>query len=266
MKTVIKACVKMLIPAGLRARFRVAFKRIGFFGFRYECPFCKSRLRAFLPFGPDLPVLKKKKVVGGGYRLNSLCPICGAFDRERLLYLYLLRKTDVFINPRKLLHVAPEERVRKILSSKTNLDYLTADLYSKNVGIEMDITDIQFSDNSFDAIICNHVLEHIVDDRKAMAELHRVLKPEGWAILQVPMSLTLDNTYENFSITTAKGREEAFGQHDHVRIYAMDYEARLASAGFKVNVFRWIAEAENFGGRKNIFGLNEDECVYVARK
>jgi ubiquinone/menaquinone biosynthesis C-methylase UbiE len=170
------------------------------------------------------------------------------------------------MNSTKLLHVAPEERVKEILSSKKNLDYLTADLHSKNVRIKMDITDIQFSDNSFDAIICNHVLEHIIDDRKAIAELHRVLKPEGWAILQVPMSLSLDRTFEDFSITTAKGREEAFGQHDHVRIYAVDYEARLSSAGFKVNVFKWIEEAESFGGHKNMFGLNEDECVYVARK
>jgi SAM-dependent methyltransferase len=207
-----------------------------------------------------------KKVVGGGYRLNSLCPICDSFDRERLLYLYLLHKTDIFRSAKKLLHVAPEEKVKAILSSKTNLDYLTADLSAKDVRIEMDTTDIRFPDNSFDAIICNHVLEHIIDDRKAMTELRRVLKPAGWAILQVPVSLSLDQTYEDFSITTARGREEAFGQHDHVRIYAADYEAKLASAGFKVDVFRWIAEGRSFGGRKNRFGLNEDECVYVVRK
>jgi SAM-dependent methyltransferase len=228
MRSAIKACAKMLVPVGLRASLRLAQKKTRHLGFRHECPFCKSHLRAFLPFGLDLPVLREKKVVGGGCRLNSLCPICDSFDRERLLYLYLLHKTDIFTSAKRLLHVAPEAKVKEILSTKPNVDYLTADLSSKDVLIEMDITDIRFPDDSFDAIICNHVLEHVVDDRKAMMELHRVLKPEGWAILQVPISLSLDKTYEDFSITTATGREEAFGQHDHVRIYAADYAARLA--------------------------------------
>jgi len=266
MQDAIKAWAKMLAPAGFRGRLRLAHKKAVHFGLRYRCPFCKSHLRAFLPFGLDLPVLREKKVVGGGCRPNALCPICDSFDRERLLYLYLLHKTEIFTSATKLLHVAPEARVKEILSSRKNLDYLTADLSSKDVRIEMDITDIGFPDNSFDAIICNHVLEHIVDDRKAMTELRRVLKPDGWAIMQVPISLSLDKTYEDFSISTARGREKAFGQHDHVRIYAMDYEARLASAGFKVDVFKWVTEPKRFGGHGNRFGLNGDECVYVVRK
>ena len=209
---------------------------------------------------------QKKKIVGGGYRANALCPVCGSFDRERLVYLYLLNKTDIFEKPKKLLHVAPEVRLADILRSKVNIDYLTADISSKNVMVEMDITDIRFPNNSFDAIICNHVLEHIIDDGKAMSELYRTLKPGGWAILQVPLSLTLKNTYEDFSITTITGREEAFGQGDHVRIYAEDYQGRLAQAGFKVNVFKWATEAENFGGRRNVFGLNQEECVYFSIK
>ncbi len=132
--------------------------------------------------------------------------------------------------------------------------------------VRMDITDIQFPENSFDAIICNHVLEHVIDDYKAMTELHRVLKPGGWAILQVPISLSLDKTYEDFSITTARGREEAFGQDDHVRIYAKDYASRLEQAGFKVNVFNWDAVAGSFGGSSNKYGLNEDEQIYSVVK
>jgi SAM-dependent methyltransferase len=230
-----------------------------------QCPFCESSFSVFLPTGLNFPVLEERKIVGGGRR-NARCPVCDSSDRERLVYFYLLRKTDIFENHHKLLHVAPEERIRNILSSRRNLDYLTGDLYSTNVQIKMDITDIQFPDNSFDAIICNHVLEHVVDDRKAMAELYRVLKPGRWAILQVPMSQSLDKTYEDFSITTAKGREEAFGQDDHVRIYATDYTTRLAQAGFEVTVFKWTAEAESFGGHNNVFGLNEDECVFLASK
>jgi hypothetical protein len=97
-----------------------------------------------------------------------------------------------------------------------------------------------------------------------MSELYRTLKPGGWAILQVPLSLTLKNTYEDASITTEAAREQAFGQNDHVRIYAADYKDRLTHAGFKVEVFKWVAEAESFGGRRNLFGLNEDESVFLS--
>jgi ubiquinone/menaquinone biosynthesis C-methylase UbiE len=132
--------------------------------------------------------------------------------------------------------------------------------------VEIDVTNIQFPDDSFDAIICNNVLEHIIDDKKAMSELYRILKYGGWAILQVPLSLTLKNTYEDFSITALRDREEAFDQVDHVKIYAEDYKDRLVQAGFGVRVFRWVTEKENFGGRRNVFGLNKEESVYFAKK
>lgn len=262
-----KAFIKMLLPVKFRTRLGATYKRIIYFGFRHTCPFCNSRLRTFLPFGLDLPVLKEKKVVGGGCRPNAHCPVCGSLDRERLLYLYLLHKTDIFEGPKKVLHVAPEKSVENILRTKETIEYLTADIALQNVMLKMDITDIQFPDDFFDAIICNHVLEHIIDDGKAMSELYRTLKPGGWAILQVPLSLTLKTTYEDFSITTKTGREKAFGQGDHVRIYAEDnYQKRLAKAGFKVNVFKWAIEAENFGGRRNVFGLNEEEYVHFVSK
>jgi SAM-dependent methyltransferase len=199
-------------------------------GFKYRCPFCRSYLRAFLPFGSKSPALQDNHVIGGGYRDNALCPVCDSLDRERLLYLFLLWNTDVFDTAKRLLHVAPETRVADILFAQTHVDYLTADLHSREAMLTMDITDIRFPDSSFDAIICNHVLEHIIDDRKAMSELFRTLKPGGWAILQVPMSPSLEHTYEDASKTTPQAREEAFGQWDHVRIYAQDYEQRLAQA------------------------------------
>jgi SAM-dependent methyltransferase len=210
-------------------------------------------------------VLKEHDVVGSGYR-HTLCPVCHSFDRERLLYLYLLYETDLFAGRYRVLHIAPEQRVKTVLSRKINLEYLTADLLESDVMIKVDITNIHFRDDSFDAIICNHVLEHIIDDRRAMAELYRVLKPSGWAILQVPISLSLGTTYEDTSITTEKGREKAFGQSDHVRIYAKDYETRLSQTGFKVDIFDWTAERASFGGPRNLFGLDERERVYIARK
>jgi len=264
-ENVAKVLIRRLIPPRLWRWLQITHKRIRFFGFRYRCPLCKSFVRILLPFGADFPVLKEYDVVGSGYRHTS-CPVCHSLDRERLLFLYLLHKTDIFVGQYRVLHIAPEQRVRTALDQNMNLDYLTADLLESDVMYKMDVTDIQFDDDSFDANICNHVLEHVIDDRKAMAELYRVLKPLRWAILQVPISLSLEATYEDPSITTGQLREKAFGQNDHVRIYAKDYETRLAQAGFKVYIFDWTTELASFGGPRNLFSLDERERVYVARK
>jgi len=257
---------RIMIPVKYRTRIKSVYNKIFYFGFKYKCPICNSHLRTFLPFGYNFPVLKEKKIIGGGYRQKVICPVCGSFDRDRLLYLYLLHKTDIFKKQIKLLHVAPEAEIANKLQAKKNINYLTADIASKNVMVKMDITNIQFPDNSFDVIICNHVLEHIIDDSKAMSELYRILKPGGWAILMVPLSLTLKKTYEDFSIKTQAERERAFGQRDHVRIYAEDYQDRLERVHFKVDVFKWIMEPEKFGKLQNIFGLNEEEHVYFVSK
>ncbi len=265
MKTaeLIERCFKVFVPLRVRRRLRALYTRVRC---RYKCPFCDSRLRTFLPFGLDFPVLREKEVIGGGYRQNVLCPFCRSTDRERLVYLYLLHKTDIFDKHKNLLYVAPEPSVLNMLRTKAPIDCIAADIAPENGMVKVDITDIGFPDNSFDVILCNHVLEHIIDDRKAISELYRTLKPGGWAILQVPLSLTLKNTYEDASITTIRGREEAFGQEDHVRVYARDYEDRLVQAGFRLRVFKWVTESKNFGGRRNVFGLNKKECVYFVSK
>jgi Flp pilus assembly protein TadD/SAM-dependent methyltransferase len=258
------AAFEELIPKRLRPQIRRAFAEVPF---TYCCPFCDARLRMFLPHGFDFPVLKEKRVVGGGYRPNVLCVVCGSFDRERLVYLYLLQKTDLLRHSlRRVLHVAPERQLQHLLSTAANIDYYSADIAFHDVMVRVDITKIPFPDASFDVIVCNHVLEHIMDDRKAMRELHRVLKAGGWAILQVPVSLTLTATYGDPSITTRRARETAFGQHDHVRIYATDdYVDRLSEAGFAVEVFNWAERPDEFGGVGNRFGLNTEESVYIAR-
>lgn len=262
----IKTRLRNVIPPRFQTKLRETCARVRYFGLRYKCPFCKARLRALLPCGLPFPVLREKKVVGSGIRQNALCPVCFAIDRHRLLYLYLLTKTDIFDRPMKLLHVAPEPRVADILKAQANIDYLSADLCPRNVMMEMDITDIRFPEEYFDAIICNHVLGNIVNDRKAFSELLRTLKPGGWAILQVPISRTLKRTYEDVTITTAAAREQAFGEGGQVRIYADDYKDRLMEAGFDVSVFKWTEAPEEFGGRQNVFALNEDESVYFVRK
>ncbi len=252
--------------ADRRSGFRAILNRLRQFRYRYECPFCGVHLKRFLPFGLKFAVLREKQIVGGGYRENARCPSCGCIDRERLLYLYLRNETKLFEQPVRLLHVAPEARVAEVLHKLSHIEYVTADISGANVMTTMDITRIQFADDSFDAIICNHVLEHIIDDARAMSELHRVLKPGGWAILQVPISRLLDRTYEDFSIADTAAREAAFGQGDHVRIYGKDYPARLARAGFAVRIFQWTTRPDRFGGSRNRFGLNRDEFVFVGWK
>ena len=100
--------------------------------------------------------------------------------------------------------------------------------------MKADICALPFKDNSFDIILCNHVLEHIPNDRKAISELYRVLKPSGWGIFQIPQDLNREVTYEDDSITDKKERAKIFGQYDHVRIYGRDYFDKLSSVGFKV--------------------------------
>lgn len=244
----------------------VALRKLLFWGARYQCPLCGAHLRTFRPFGGRSQAFASLQVVGGGYRRNARCPICRCLDRERLVYLSLPRITDVFEKHTRLLHVAPERQLSAKLKNQRTIDYLTADLHSTTVMMNMDISTIQFPNDHFDGILCNHVLEHVVDDREAMAELYRVLRPNGWAILQVPISMALDRTYEDFSITTPAAREAAFGQHDHVRVYARDYKDRLENVGFKVTVFHWTTRVHDFGGSENRFGLNEREAVYLATK
>jgi SAM-dependent methyltransferase len=192
----------------------------------YECPFCGRQYAAFLPFGLDVPVLRERQVVGGGYRPNARCRFapCASLDRERLVYLFLLHRTDVLTSPARVLHVAPEGNLSEALSRRPH--YIAADLVADEGIVQMDITRIDWPDASFDVIICNHVLEHVPDDRSALREIHRVLQPGGFAILQVPISMSSPCTYEDAAVTEPAARARAFGQSDHVRIYGQDYPAR----------------------------------------
>jgi ubiquinone/menaquinone biosynthesis C-methylase UbiE len=162
-----------------------------------------------------------------------------------------------------MLHVAPERHFANLFPNIPGVDYLSADLNRPMAMVKMDITDIQYPDNSFDVIYCSHVLEHIPDDHRAMSELFRVLKPGGWAILQVPQA-DLDVTYEDFSITDPAEREKHFGQYDHVRWYGRDYKDRLVRAGFQVTEDHIARELDPADAKR--FGLMVSENVYLCRK
>ena len=191
-------------------------------GSRYTDPIDGKSFSRFLPYGY------------GKQRKNALAPGTLSLERHRLLWLYLKNETDFFTTHKKVLHMAPEQCFLKRFKNLKNLDYVTADLYSPIVDVKADICDLPFEENSFDIIFCNHVLEHIEDDKKAMSELYRVLKPGGMGIFQIPQDLSLDKTYEDFTITNPEERAKHFGQYDHVRIYGKDYFGRLRAVGFKV--------------------------------
>jgi SAM-dependent methyltransferase len=143
---------------------------------------------------------------------------CNSLERHRLVWLYFEKMTDLFDGaPKTMLHVAPEPMIQGLLKERLASGYLTADLFSPAAMVKMDITDIQYGDDTFDVIYCSHVLEHVPDDRRAMREFRRVLKPHGWAVLLVP--IVISRTFEDPSITDPAERAKLFGQHDHVRIW-----------------------------------------------
>src|SRR5690606_6899838 len=136
--------------------------------------------------------------------------------------------------PAKMLHFAPEQAFYRRFRKQKNLQYITTDLSSPLADVKADICNLPFQDDEFDVIFCNHVLEHIPDDTKAMQELFRILKPKGWAVLQIPQDLSREKTFEDDSITDRKERAKIFGQYDHVRIYGRDYFDKLRQIGFVV--------------------------------
>jgi SAM-dependent methyltransferase len=191
-------------------------------GSRYTDPIDGKSFRSFLPYGY------------GTQRNNVLSPSTLSLERHRLLWLYLHNETDFFRTPKKVLHFAPEQAFYERFRNQNNLDYTTTDLVSPLADVKADICDLPFEDNAYDVILCNHVLEHIPDDTKAMQELYRVLKPGGMAILQIPQDLKRQTTFEDNTITDRKERAKIFGQYDHVRVYGRDYFNKLRSIGFTV--------------------------------
>lgn len=191
-------------------------------GNKFTDPIDGKSYRSFLPYGY------------GKQRPNVLAPGTLSLERHRLLWLYLKNETDFFTAPKKVLHFAPEQAFYRIFRNLKNLDYTTTDLNSPLADVKADICNLPFEDNSYDVILCNHVLEHIPDDTKAMQELYRVLKPGGMAILQIPQDLHRETTFEDNSITDPKERAAIFGQYDHVRVYGRDYFDKLRSIGFTV--------------------------------
>jgi SAM-dependent methyltransferase len=242
-----------LIPPRHRFPARQLYFRaraLFFRGDAVHCPCCGGRFSSFVAVGsPPRP---------------AACPRCNSLERQRLLYCYLRERTNLFTEQLSVLHFAPEDCLRQSLRHLANLAYLSADLAAGAAMMTMDITDIGFPDASFDVILCSHVLEHVADDRRAMRELHRVLKPGGWAILQVPLDESREMTFEDPTVTDPGERERLFGQWDHVRVYGRDYPVRLREAGFRVKTVRYASELPDDTVRA--CGLDRREAIFHCSK
>lgn len=222
-------------------------------GDRYEDPIDGRTYKKLLPYGYE-----------GRQRENALAPGTLSLERHRLLWLYLKEQTDFFSAKHSMLHVAPEQCFYGRFRKMENLDYLTSDLDSPIADVKMDIHDIQYPDDSFDVILCNHVLEHVNDDIQCMSELRRVLTPGGLAIMQVPLDRNLEITDEDPTLEDPEERKRRFGQYDHVRLHGRDYPERLRKAGFKVEEFDYSTKlsAELF----TRYCLPAGEILYICTK
>jgi SAM-dependent methyltransferase len=221
-------------------------------GEKYTDPIDGNSFRKFLPYGYE-------KI-----RENVLSPSTLSLERHRLFWLYLTNETEFFTKKLKVLHFAPEQAFFKRFRKMKNLEYTTTDLNSPIATVKADICDLPFDDNAYDFIICNHVLEHIPDDTKAMQELYRVLAPGGVAILQVPYEADRNTTFEDDTITDPKERAKIFGQYDHVRVYGMDYFEKLAEIGFKVLALNYSANLSE--EEINKYRLAKGELLPVCKK
>lgn len=218
------------------------------------CPLCGARYRKFLPYGYVTS------------RSNALCPRCLSLERHRLLWLYLTRETDLLQRTPRTLHIAPEVCLMRHLKrafAATPERYTTADLESPLADLHFDVQQIPLDEASFEVLICNHLLEHVADDRRALRELNRILAPGGWGILLSPVDRTRETTFEDDTITDPAERTRIFGQYDHRRIYGNDYTDRLREAGFEAEAIDYAAtftEAE-----RQLYALPDDR-IYIVRK
>lgn len=255
MKKLIKFLLKTL-PRPLLIRLSFLARKplaLIYKGTQNECPVCEKQFRKFLAYG-----------YGKANRDNRLCPNCLSLERHRLLWLYLKEKTGFFTEKLNVLHIAPEQPFIKKFKNLNNLNYISADLYSPIVDVKTDIREMVFADNLFDFVICNHVLEHIDDEQKAMKEILRVLKPGGKAVLQVPIDYSLSETFEDPSIVSEKDREKYYGQYDHVRQYGADYPQRLRKAGFDVTEDDFVNSFSE--EEKEKYRFDKNEIIYFCRK
>jgi SAM-dependent methyltransferase len=267
--------IRQFFPSGTGRMMRAVQARLA--GYRHECPVCGERVRQFIPFNVymahlvddlnrhqfDLEPRDAETLNLGAYS----CHLCGASDRDRLYALYITRQANEGSRSRRprLLDIAPSPPLRNVFRRLDRFEIRTADLFMPDVDDKVDLMDMNiYADNSFDCFICSHVLEHVPDDRKAMRELYRVLRPGGWGIAMAPIYLSLKETREDSSITDPAERIHRFGQDDHLRLYASeDFRNRLKEAGFKLQCLG----VKDFSKEEfDTYGISERSVLYICGK
>ncbi|CAL1240646.1 methyltransferase domain-containing protein [Candidatus Methylocalor cossyra] len=234
--------MKRLFDTG-KYYFRRIERLVNQLGSGRQCYICKRRFGHFYPYrnGAEVasPFIKELDLISGDTR-NFSCAYCGCHDRERHLFMYFDR-LDLWARLRQaaVLHFAPEGKLEDAIIRQGPREYIKADLKPARPDIRpMSVTDIPFPNGHFDFIFCCHVLEHVPDDRRAMAELYRVLRPGGQAVLQTPFSNLLAHTFEDPAIDTDSLRWRYYGQEDHVRLFGRDLFSKLQAAGFRLDLKR----------------------------
>ncbi len=252
MKTLVSWVIRHIPRKYLQLFSHILLKvaAVAYSGNKVHCNICLGSFRKFLPYG--------RKV-----RENALCPNCLALERHRLMWLFLERETPFFTKPLKVLHIAPELCFIKRFQRLPNLEYITGDIESPLAKVKMDIHHIPFEDQSFDVVFCNHVLEHVENDIVACKEINRVLKHDGWGIIQSPV-YPIPTTLEDPAIATPKEREQVFGQSDHVRKYGQDYAQRLSQSGLKVIEHPFVTSLPEALIFKH--ALPREEIIYYCSK
>ena len=237
------------------AGWAVPMMGILYLGKGRKCPICGAERRRFLPYGY------------GKVREDALCPTCLSLERHRLLWFYLMNNNaERFKSLPTILHIAPEvclmKQFKQIYSAKPQ-NYITADLESPLADMHFDVQQIPIADNSVDIIICNHILEHVESDHKALCEMYRIMRPGGMGIMLVPIDYSREVTFEDETITDPKQRAEIFGQYDHRRIYGKDYLKRLSAAGFEAEEIDYAATFSDYDRTLYSFGCDK---LYIVRK
>lgn len=243
------------LPRPLLIRLSYPFKKMApilYRGNNVTCPVCEKSYSKFLSYGAN-------------NRDNVLCPGDLTLERHRLMWLYLKDHSNFFTAEKlNVLHIAPEQCFHKKFKAQKNLKYLTADLVSPIADMHFDLHKIPLEDNRFDVVFCNHVMEHVDDPLTCMKELYRVMKPGGWAIMQVPQDINRAETFEDPSIVTPEDREKYYWQKDHLRLFGLDYPQYLEKAGFRAEIF----DKEAIIGKELIarYRLMESEILYIFHK